>query len=71
MRYEMILSYTLDTDGRKIDAHNEGELIRCESCKHSNADNFLHRLLCRGKVVEPEDYCSKGGTMKFINSNTN
>ena len=59
MRHEMIISYEI-VDGMKTDMKNEGELVRCGSCRFAYTDKQFGGLYCKGKRVSPLSYCSWG-----------
>ena len=35
------------------------EIIRCEDCKHSHADELFTMLWCHGDIVDKNHFCSK------------
>ena len=59
MRHEMIISYEV-VDGMKTDMKNEGELVRCGSCRFAYTDKLFGGLFCKGKRKSPRGYCDGG-----------
>ena len=41
-----------------------GELVRCKDCAKVQHDTIFGRWYCKGKRIEPTDYCSYGERKK-------